>query len=76
LVLAALPALASARGPVALPDGRLVQVVVELRSPSTARSALPRARGRLELDSAATLRRLVRIQAEQHQVEGRILDAV
>jgi subtilisin family serine protease len=76
LVLAALPALASARGPADVPDAGFVQVVVELRSPSAARSALPRARGRLELDAAATLRRLVRIRAEQHQVEGRILDAV
>jgi subtilisin family serine protease len=76
LVLAALPALASARGPAGVPDGRFVQVVVELKSPPAARSALPRSRGRLELDSAATLRRLVRIRAEQHQVEARILDAV
>ncbi len=75
-MLAALPALASARGPEAVVDARLVQVVVELQGPSASRSALPRSRGRLELDSAATLRRLVRIGVEQHQVEGRILDAV
>lgn len=75
-MLAALPALASARGPALADQGRLVQVVVELRSPSAARSSLPRPRGRLDLDAPATLRRLIRLRVEQAQLEGRILDAI
>jgi subtilisin family serine protease len=74
--LAALPALGSARGPAPIPDDRMVQVVVELRSPSAARSQLPRSRGRLDLDARATLRRLTRLRVEQEQVAGRIADAV
>ena len=76
LLLAALPALASARGPAPVPDGRLVQVVVELSSPSAAQSQLPRSQGRLDLDARATLRRLTRLRVEQEQVAGRIADAV
>jgi subtilisin family serine protease len=75
-MLAALPALASARGPALADRGRLVQVVVELRAPSAARSSLPRSRGRLDLDAPATLRRLIRLRVEQEQLEGRILDAI
>jgi subtilisin family serine protease len=76
LLLAALPALASARGPAEVSDGRLVQVVVELSSPSAAQSQLPRSQGRLDLDARATLRRLTRLRVEQEQVAGRIADAV
>ena len=76
LLLAALPALASARGPAPVSDGRLVQVVVELSSPSAARSELPRSQGRVDLDARATLRRLTRLRVEQEQVAGRIADAV
>jgi subtilisin family serine protease len=75
-MLAALPALASARGPAIADQGRFVEVVVELGAPSAARSALPRSRGRLDLDAPATLRRLVRLRAEQEQLEGRILEAI
>ena len=72
-MLAALPALASARGPAIAEPGRLVEVVVELPTPAAAHSALPRSRGRLNLDAPATLRRLVRLRVEQEQLEGRIL---
>jgi subtilisin family serine protease len=54
----------------------MVQVVVELRSPSAARSQLPRSRGRLDLDARSTLRRLTRLRVEQEQIAGRIADAV
>jgi subtilisin family serine protease len=74
--LAALPALASARGPAPVTDGPMVQVVVELSSPSAARSQLPHAHGRLDLDARATLSRLTRLRVEQEQVAGRIADAV
>ncbi|HEU6443464.1 MAG TPA: S8 family serine peptidase, partial [Gaiellaceae bacterium] len=74
--MAALPALASARGPAPAGDARLVQVVVELRSPSAARSGLPRSRARLDLGSRAALRRLTRLRVEQELVAGRIADAV
>ena len=76
LLVAALPALASARGPAAPTDASFVQVVVELRTPSAARSDLPRSRGRLDLDARATLSRLTRIGVEQELVAGRIADAV
>ena len=76
LLLAALPALASARGPAPVSDGRLVQVVVELESPSAAQSRLPQSQGRLDLDARTTLRRLTRLGVEQEQVAGRIADAV
>ncbi len=76
LLLAALPALASARGPAPVSGGRLVQVVVELESPSAAQSRLPQSQGRLDLDAHATLRRLTRLGVEQEQVAGRIADAV
>jgi subtilisin family serine protease len=59
-MLAALPALASARGPAIAEQGRLVQVVAELRSAPAGRSPSG----------------LVGLRAEQQQVEGRILDAV
>jgi len=75
-MLAALPALASARAPVTAEHGRFVEVVVQLTTPSAAQSALPRSRGRLDLDAPATLRRLVRLRAEQEQLEGRILAAI
>ena len=76
MLLAVLPALAAAaRGP-APPRGALVQVVVELRAPSAARSALPRSAGRLDLGSRATLRHLARLAAEQAQVEERIARVV
>ena len=51
-------------------------MVVELESPSAARSGLPRSDARLDLDSRAALRRLTRIGVEQEQVAGRIADAV
>ena len=54
----------------------MVQVVVELSSPSAARSQLPRTQGRLDLDARSTLRRLTRLRVEQEQVAGRIADAV
>lgn len=54
----------------------MVEVIAELEAPSAARSPLPRARGRLDLDSRAVLRRLTRIQVEQELVAGRIADAV
>ena len=76
MLLAALPALASARGPAPVSDGRMVQVVVELSSPSAARSQLPRTQGRLDLDARSTLSRLTRLRVEQEQVAGRIADAV
>jgi subtilisin family serine protease len=75
-MLAALPALASARAPTTPESQQLVQVVVELSSPAASRSDLPRARGRLDLDARATLRRLTRLQLEQQQVAGRIHDAI
>ena len=53
-----------------------MQVVVELQSPSAARSQLPRSGGRLDLDARSTLRRLTRLQVEQEQVAGRIADVV
>ncbi|HJY24332.1 MAG TPA: S8 family serine peptidase, partial [Actinomycetes bacterium] len=53
-----------------------MQVVVELQSPSAARSQLPRSGGRLALDARSTLRRLTRLQVEQEQVAGRIADVV
>ena len=54
----------------------MVQVVVELSSPSAARSQLPRTQGRLDLDARSTLSRLTRLRVEQEQVAGRIADAV
>jgi subtilisin family serine protease len=75
-MLAALPALASARGPALVDQGRLVEVVVALPAPSAAHSALPRSRGRLDLDAPPTLRRLIRLRFEQAQLEGRILEAI
>ena len=76
LLLAALPALASARGPAPVSNSRMVQVVVELSSPSAARSQLPRTQGRLDLDARSSLRRLTRLRVEQEQVAGRIADAI
>jgi len=76
LLVGALPALAAARGPDQRASGPMVQVVLELRAPSASRSQLPRSRGRLDLDSPATLRRLVQLRIEQSQVETRVLAAV
>ncbi|HET8652971.1 MAG TPA: S8 family serine peptidase [Gaiellaceae bacterium] len=76
MLLAALPALASARPQAAQPPGQMVEVVVELASPSAARSRLPRSHARLDLGSHAALHRLTRIRAEQEQVAGRIADAL
>ncbi|HEX7254424.1 MAG TPA: S8 family serine peptidase [Gaiellaceae bacterium] len=76
MLLAALPALASARPPAAAPADGIVQVVVELRSPAAARSGLPRSGSRIDLDARATLARLTRLRVEQEQVAGRIADAV
>ncbi|HET9324819.1 MAG TPA: S8 family serine peptidase [Gaiellaceae bacterium] len=75
MLLAALPALASARAPSA-PRGSMVEVVAELQAPSAAQSPLPRSRGRLDLDSRAALGRLTRIRIGQELVAGRIADAV
>jgi subtilisin family serine protease len=76
LLVVALPALAAARPAKTVAQERLVQVVVELESPSASRSRLPRSRGHLDLSARATLDRLMRVRLEQEELEGRILDAV
>jgi subtilisin family serine protease len=72
-LVAALPALAAARGPAPAP-GRLAEVVVELQGPGLATSVDHR--GRLKLDGTAARRQLDRIADEQELVEQRIRAAV
>jgi subtilisin family serine protease len=72
-VLGALPALASARGPEPA-DEPLAEVVVELREPGLAQ-ALGGTK-RLDLGSAASLRRLTRLAVQQELVEQQIAAAV
>jgi subtilisin family serine protease len=72
-LVAALPALAAARGPAPAP-GRLAEVVVELQEPGLATSVAHR--GRLKLDGTAARRQLDRIADEQALIEQRIRAAV
>jgi subtilisin family serine protease len=72
-LLAALPALAAARGPEPA-SGPLAEVVVELQEPGLATSVAHS--GRLDLDRTASRRKLAQISAEQELVEQRIHAAV
>jgi subtilisin family serine protease len=73
-LLAALPALAAARGPAPAAGPALAEVVVELKEPGIAKAL--DGPTRLDSESATSRRRLRRIAAEQDLVEAKIADAV
>jgi subtilisin family serine protease len=73
-LLAALPALAAARGPAPETSAQLAEVVVELHEPGLAKAL--DGPTRLDPDSPASRRRLTRVAAQQELVERRIKAAV
>jgi subtilisin family serine protease len=73
-LLAALPTLAAARGPLPADRAPLVEVVLELDDPGLAKAL--DGPTRLDTSSAASRLRLARVAAQQKLVESRIADAV